>query len=446
MKKFTKLFTKHYAIERFGVMFLTVVILMCVNMSFIVVRKVQHDKQELSGKAVYTQGFSMSKTGTQGTVQGVYTNQKQDTVFLLLNFESMADIPVDAKSYEVYLTGSTNNFKQDELACRPFGSLYVFGNTGYMGIVLENTERFPSQIMDLVLRSKSDFKGGNNAGSTSSFDQYNQARIYFNPGGEYAEKANFLDQKKWSVFDAYEEMVSRPAESEIRAKLREDLIAMRDTQLVMDEYMTRITNPDMGLSEPKVPADIAEDVIYGMDLRESSHERLTWDKSENAWYSEKHHGILDESYVDLFLDTDFLVPGGYDFEWQTGSVKDGYLAELTGSKKLADWDAYFTQHTKDQKDRVSEFDPSHVTFTYTDGSDYSFENQDETGNIQVKKDAQLKDAVQTLTGAWSDFYELKTVYQTVDLPELLHIEADAYDVEESYTVNTDKDGSLLILY
>ena len=118
MKKFGKLFTKHYAIERFGIMFLTVVCLMIVNLSFIVVKKVQYDKQELSGKVIYTQQFAMSKTGTAGTVQGIYTNEKQDTVFVLLGFESMSDIPVDADSYEIYLTGSTPNFKPTELECR----------------------------------------------------------------------------------------------------------------------------------------------------------------------------------------------------------------------------------------------------------------------------------------------------------------------------------------
>lgn len=445
LKKFGKLFTKHYAIERFGIMFLTVVCLMIVNLSFIVVKKVQYDKQELSGKVIYTQQFAMSKTGTAGTVQGVYTNEKQDTVFVLLGFESMSDIPVDADSYEIYLTGSTPNFKPTELECRPSGSLYVFGNTGYMGIVLENSGKFPSQILDLVIRSKSDFKGGNNAGSESSFERFNQARVYLNPGGEYAEKAKFLEKDKWSVFDAYEEMVSRPRELEVRDTLRKDLIAMRDTQLVMDEYTKRITGSDMGLVEPKVPSDIADDVIYGMDLREDSKEHLVWSKKDNAWYSESHDGVLDESYVDLFLDTDFLVPGGYDFTWQTGSVKEGYLEDLTGSEKASDWNAYFAQHEKDKEERDVSFDVSKVTFTYTDGSEYGFDTGEGDG-VQAKKDARVKESVQTLLDAWTTFYDTKTQYQTVDLPELLHIEADAYDVETSYTVNTDKDGSLLILY
>lgn len=444
--KIGKLFTKHYAIERFGILFLIVLSLMCVNLSTIVVRKVQYDKRELSGKVVYTTGFSMSKTGTGGSVQGVFTNQKQDECFLLLSFESMADIPVDAKSYQLFLTGSTANFRNDELESHPSGMLYVFGNTGYMGVYLQNSESFPSQIVDLVIRSTSDFKGEkSHANSSSSFEQYNQARIYFNPGGKNAVKAEFLEKEDWSVFDVYEEIVTRPQEEALRAMLKDDLSKMQSEQLLMSEYTKRLSSSDLGMEEPKAPSDIADDVIYAVDPRETREEHMTWDVSQNAWYSKLHKGTISEDMVDLYLDTDFMIPGGYDYVWQTGTVKDGYLEDLTGSSDMKDWDAYFAQHSADQTERADTFDASSVEFRYADGTLYDGDSSNATGSA-AKKEAQIKEAVDTLRNSWTNYYSLKTKYQCEDLPELLRMEADAHDVEESYTVNTDKDGSLLVLY
>lgn len=444
LKKITRLFTKHYAIERFGVLFLVVFSLMVVNLSTIVVRKVNHDKQELSGKAVYTKSFAMSKTETAGTVEGLFTNQKQDECFLLLKFSTMSDIPIDAESYQMFLTGSTPNGNGSEIKCRPSAMLYVFGNTGYIGVYLQNSEKFPSQVLDLVLRSKSDFKGKKaSANSSSSFDQFNQARIYFNPGGSYAQKAEFMEKPDWSVFDLFEEIVSRPQEAEIRSTLKSDLSKMQSEQLLMEEYGDRLSGSDMGLLEPKAPSDISDDVIYAMDPRDEGDEHMSWDRSANAWYSKLHKGTITEDYLDLYLDTDFLAPGGYDFEWQTGSVKDGYLADLTGSDDPKDWEAYFSQHAADAKSREATFDASDVVFQYADGTEYKV---DGSSGSDDKKDGQIREAIHTLQQSWSAYYDLKTKYQCEDLPALLRIEADAYTAQESYTVNTDKDGSLLVIY
>ena len=67
--KFFRKFGPHYAIERFGILFLSLALSMIVLIASIVARKIQFDNQSLSGMAVYTNEFTFSRTGTIGSVQ-----------------------------------------------------------------------------------------------------------------------------------------------------------------------------------------------------------------------------------------------------------------------------------------------------------------------------------------------------------------------------------------
>ena len=104
--KFFRRFGPHYAIERFGVMFLSLFTAMCILLVSIGISKFRYDTQSLSGMAVYTNAFSMSLSGTEGSVRGVYSNNDHTKAFVLLKFADMTNLPVKASDYSLYLTGA----------------------------------------------------------------------------------------------------------------------------------------------------------------------------------------------------------------------------------------------------------------------------------------------------------------------------------------------------
>lgn len=441
--KFLKKLGPHYAIERFGVLFLSLTLAMCILLSTIIANKIRYDNRALSGMARYTSSFSMSLSGATGTVRGVYTNRAHTKCFLLLKFADVSNIPIKAEKYHLFLSAVDKNFYYDEMKSRPNATLYQFGSTGYMGIYLYTSEPFPSQILNLYLRATEMFVSTGNTGAgyeDATFRKYDQARIYFNPGGTYATKANFLETDDWTLFDVYEELVSRPSEIAIRRLLVNDLREMRNQKLLMYEYKNRIV--DDGLKEPEVPSSIANDVMYAKFLDSTkSTENLNWSLSNSVWYSSDGMTAKD-SDVFIYLDTKVVEPGGYNFNWQNGQIKTGYLEQLTGSSSLLDWKAYLDAHANDTS--KSTFTLNDVVWAYADGSLFVPQGVDENGS--TLKVQTLSKEIEQLKGAWNAYFNAKVRYQTVDLPALLWLEYDAKDIVSNYSVNANEDGKLLTLW
>ena len=263
---------------------------MCVLTSTIVVSKIRYDTKALSGQAQYTSSFTMSLSGAQGSVLGVYTNDDHTKCFLLLKFQDVSSVPVDANEYQLFLSGCKKDMTYSELKSKPDAMIYQFGATGYLGVYLYSATPFPSQIMNLYLRSTKNITVGTSTAqyADETFNKFDQAAIYFNPGGTYATKASFLNEKKWTVFDIYEELISRPAEVAYRNLLRNDLVEMRKQKSLMDEYANRLVKD--GMTEPSTPAVIANDSVYAMartsaQTDDNKEKRFVWSVKQNMWYN-----------------------------------------------------------------------------------------------------------------------------------------------------------------
>lgn len=391
--------------------------------------------------AQYTSSFTMSLSGATGSVQGVYTNTDHTRSFVLLKFNDVTNIPVKADKYQLFLSGCDRNQNYDKLKSNPDAQIYMFGSTGYMGIYLYSAEPFPSQILNLYLRSIVNFSGTSSTTGyeDATFNQYDQARIYFNPGGSYATKADFLDEDDWTIFDIYEELVSRPAEKSIRTLLRNDLKEMLNQKLLIDEYTNRIM--DDGLMEPAMPSAIAGDVIYGKTIDGSSNEKLQWSIKKNQWYAPEALVGFDENNVQVYLDTKVVEPNGFNFVWQDSQIKNGYLKNLTGSDSLSDWKAYINQND----DADSTFNLDDVVWTYKDGTIF-VPDADADVEGSTSKEQTLSAEVTQLKDAWQAFYDAKLNYQTVQLKALLQLEYDSRDIETSYSINANESGNLLTLW
>ena len=99
-----KVVGSHYAIERFGILFLTLLFCMGLLVSSIFGKQVEFNNRALSGNAVYTRSFTMSQTGSTGSVLGVYTNRAHTKCLILLHFDDMSVLPIDANEYSLFIT------------------------------------------------------------------------------------------------------------------------------------------------------------------------------------------------------------------------------------------------------------------------------------------------------------------------------------------------------
>lgn len=440
----SKFFGSHHAIERFGVIFMSLAMCMILLLISIFTVKIKADRKTLSGQTIYTGSFSTTLTGDTGNVRGLYVNEDKTKCFVLLKFDSMENLPTDASEYKIYMTGADMNMGKTDLSYYPDAGLYIFGSTGYMGLYLYSEGGFPSQIVALTLQSQNNYAGAGvaDAGDGNADTQFNQVRLFVNPGGEFATHGDFLDKKDFDIRLAYIEMIMRDSEKAARTELRNSLLQMRDQQLLMTEYENRLLKSDILL--PDVPKEIASDKIYAICPNDEDETKLVWDTQYSVWVNpDDESEQYNDDQVHLYLDTNYVVPGGYAFTWQNISIEDGFLKGLTGSDSLTDWDDYFDKISMTED--ADTFDADSVTWYYTTGREFKNTSAEEDSGLSTRQ-ADIAKNIKKLTEAWSTYYELKTNYQKVQLLDLLHVESTLADVLDMYSVNMNENEDLLYYY
>lgn len=422
-----KKFGKHSAIEQFGVMFISLSMCMVILLGSIFYRKIQLDKASMVSKAVYTNSFSFSKTGTEGNVVNVYSDKDNKKVMLLLKMSSMSDISINASDYELYLTGSDKDLYQQSLKSSPKGMLYLFGNSGYMGVFLNNAETFPSQILSLTIRCNNNFSSleeGSAQFEDESFARYNQARIYFNAGGSDTEKVQFLDSA-FTPEEAYTQMIANYKEKNIRTTLRDDLINMHKNMMKINEYSDRLKKLGVNVT---LPAQVDGDEIKAYDPE--TKDELEWYKEESAF--KRGNKLYKYDSVWLYLVSDYVTPGGYNFVWQDKKIADGgYMKDLTGSEDPKEWSKYFTK-----MESVAPSDNLEVKYSYSDGREFKVED-DTTDAFSADQKEEILSYTELLETTIADYTKFKNQYHT-DMGKLLYLETDIANVQNDYTINESK--------
>lgn len=431
-----KRFGSHYAIERFGVIFVSLMTCMCILIGFIFSNKIRADHKILTGQAIYTQSFTMSLSGDSCSIKGLYVSDDLTKCYIPLQFSSMDGVPMDANGYEVFVTGSDTSAGKQELQSHPEGRLYVFGDTGLCGLYLYNPGGFPSQIMAISLQAKQ--YSGANAGS----GEKNVGRFFVNPGGTFATHAEFLNKADWSVSDMYEETEARNYERVIRNNLRNTLLDMRNQRLVISDSLNRLEQ--YSIMRPDLPEQVAGDKIYGICPDDSDSSELEWSTQINAWFNpEDQNEQYTDDYVHLYLNPKYVLSGGYNFNWQNRHVRDGFLKELTGSDSVTDWDTYFDKIESDVSD--DEMDLSEMKYYYTNGKEFLKRGASEDDGA-TSRETNIANTIKKLEDACTAYYMDKATYQRDLLSELLKTEAKVYDITENYTCNTGDDDPLMYYY
>ena len=404
----------HYKMERFGVMFTVLFICMAVLMGFIFQHKRALDAVTLSDQVMYTTDVSMSLSGNEATVTGVYLNSDQTECFVMLRWDNPSLLVSDASQYHIFINGADIYGNYETLQSNPLGQVYIFGQTGYMGIYLTDAAGFPAQVIRIIGRCESTLSLMSEIPtySDSSFNDYDQFQLYFNPGAAGYEPAAFLDEGRLGLFDIYQSVVLEGQEDAVKTQLESDLTQMQSLLAQIEENTRNLKNTDVEgahIIVPEAPVDIRGD------------------------------RIVSNANGELELDTVTVLDGGFDFDWRNLSLQgsldgEGYLdaamagadEDMTSSRWLA------IQKARGDATINAKKSMDTATWYWSNGEEWTGENPTDLDRI-----SRIGTMIQNIRNAWSQYYQLKIDYQITQPYALLQMEVNAEDVVQSYSVNAD---------
>jgi len=436
MIKFLKtyIFDKHHGIERFGLLFIALTICLSLLTASIGVESFQKKHQQLTNQAMYTTAFTMSRSQVSGKVVGIYTDANHTKALLLLKFDDVSKISLDANNYTLFLRGwDLNKNELAPLQSNPSGAIYMLGNTGYMGIYLVDAAGFKNQVCYLSIRNDKELDNvsADNVNidkiPNAQYAEYDLADIYFNMGATGTTVADCLSQDVLTVRDMYEECVVRAKEAEIRTLLDADLRSMRADLILISEYTQRLSSYDIAINAP-MEAITGDYMVNGI---------INDDGSRNIVAS-MDPSVKVAAYTEgepLYLMSDYVCKQGVDFDWYGSSVFKGYINALRGTKSAQEYVSGLMQLTKTDSTDTSLQIPDKQWYYRSSGADFS----SVTDGGFSKTNSDIQTAINDLMGAWQTYLSHKTAYQCTDLMSLLELDYDVMTVDNNYTINNSAD-------
>lgn len=415
----------HHAIERFGLMFTTFVLLGVLVVGASGAAALRADSDTLASTALYTTSFTTSKTDLDGEVDGVFRNQAGDRVLVVMHFGERAQISYRAADYQAFLLGSDRNLNSEPVSTPGIrGSFHVFGSTGYVGVLLDADEAFDRQVLNLTVRANAElsYKEGQQPGSAdelandASFDKHDQWRVFFNPGASGARRIAALDAAVLDPAQAYYEVALREEEKEARQALDQKLQEMRTDLAQVQSYTHDLETTKVDglfLEPPVVPDTIDGDRVTGESAAEAEDGTST-----------------------LALETSHVVPGGFELDWRSGDVYQGYLTTLVpiGQTQSAFLTAKRAEGSDDTVQQVGS-----MKWIVSDGTDLVMDYQ--SSDVSMRP---LMNVMNSLSQAYSNYAKHKAEYQ-VDLAfDLLRLDIRLRDVQANST-DRDDEGFLTTL-
>ncbi|MFB7917091.1 hypothetical protein [Streptomyces sp. NPDC056061] len=410
----------HHAIERFGVFFSAFAVTGVMVIGGAGASALKAGSDALSHTALYTQQFTTSKTSLKGDVDGVYTNKQASRALVMMHFPANASISYNAADYQAFLLGSDKNLNSQAVETGGIkGSVYVFGSTGYVGVLLDADKPFGKQVLNLTVRANAELsydEHEQNKGSAdelagdASFDKYDQWRVFFNPGATGTTTIPALDAVTFDPAQAYYNIVLHEEEEATRQELDRKLIAMRANLAQIQAYTSDLETTKVDglfLRPPSVPETIAGDSVTGTSAAEAP-----------------------DGVPTLALQTEHTVPGGFDLNWRAGNVYDGYLDDLVPSGQS--YVEFLSKKRKEGSDGTAQ-QVSNMQWILSDGSDLKSDYQ--SSDVTMRP---LTNVMNNLSQAYQAYAKNKSEYQSELLLELLRLDVKLRDVQSNSSVH---DGS-----
>ena len=404
------IFNKHKKIERFMFTFFSVSIPLILMTGVSIYNKFGLDDEMLASRAIYTTESTFSRTGESAKVAGVFTNSDNTRGMVLIKFPEGTNISSNASDYKVFTTASNLKKGKERLVSQPSGSIYVFGTSGYVGLYFVDNNGFSSQIFKSTIRMEKEFKSVDDKKINKeqlpgeSYSQYDQADFYYNLGATGASKLLTLDKSDFSVQDFYVEAIGSKLNDKKRTEISEKLNDMSKKLLQIKEIKLRLESTavdGVGLIVPELPKEISSDSYSG--------------SGENILYT-----------------TDYVYPGGLNFNWKDVDIKTGYFKTInnkTLNPEGLSLSRFLVKLRNDQSgSSIQKFEHKWVM---SDGS--KFEDFVRTVGLDNSGVESMNGNVIKYTSLIDEYMSLKREYQTKDLKDLLSLDVTL----ENATTNVD---------
>ena len=377
------------------------------------------DDQMLASRAVYTTDATFSRTNQTSKVVGVFTNSDKTRGMVLIKFADGVNISSSASDYKVFTTASNLKKGKEDLASKPAGSIYVFGTSGYIGLYFVDNGGFNSQIFKSTIRMEKEFKSVDDKQIVKeqlpgeSYSEYDQADFYYNLGATQATKLETLDNPDFSIQDFYVEAVGSKLNTDLRKKITDNLNTMSKTMLQIRELKSRLESTaidGVGLVVPDLPKEISSDSFSG-------------------------------SGDDILYTTNYVYPGGLNFNWKDIDLKKGYFKSIN-NKSINPDDltlSKFLVRLRDQQNKSDVVKKFEHQWVMSDGS--KFEDFVRTIGLDNSGVESMSSNVTTYTTLMDTYMETKYNYQTKDLKDLLSLDV-TFDNATTNVASASKDRFL----
>lgn len=428
----------HHGIERFAVIVGVMTLFGAIIIPSAGATAWVANSNKLGDTAVWVSTFKTSKTLLGGSVDGVYTNEARNKALVVMHFDPTAKISYNAEDYQAFLTGSDLD---DGAALNPVatsgvdGDFYVFGSTGYMGVMLTADEAFEPQIMNLTMRANNELNYDTEKSETTTttaptdttFGTYDQWRVFVNPGAKGTTNLAAMDSTNFDPAEAFYEIVLKATETTDRATLDASLKLMRTNLAQIDTYSSELANTKVNdggsslyLTVPKVPESVAGDSVTGESVATATT-------------------ATDGSQSTLALATTKTVAGGFNFDWRSGNVYEGYLKDLVpAGKSYSEFLSGYGSTADINAAATAGSGVDSMQWLLNDGTDLQHDYRTSDSMIQP-----LTTVMNNLSQAYQDYYASKVEYQTTQLSALLNLEVKVRDVQSNSSV---KNAEFLTVY
>lgn len=422
----------HHDIQRHAVMVIAVMTILFVFMAAMFTAAKIRTSAEMNNKSVYVSSFTTSKTQVSGQIEDLYVSPDKSRAMVMMKFEDISKVSTQAETYQAFASAVALDFKAQPWKSQPKGSIYVFGSTGYMAVMLDNHgEEFPSQIMELTMRGNNELKTTDGAGADEagadgsdagdqmqndgSFSQFDQWRTYINPGAQGTKVTDSISGETPDAKRIFNDLVVKKQEAATREKLNKQLEGMANDLNAIDEYRTRLTATridGVAVKVPAAPKQIVGDTVMCGDTPMPELQK-------------KSKPCED----DRSLSTKWTFPEGFNFDWAAGSVEDGYLDKLVPKGQTAV--QYLSKKSSD--------DSSESSFIAGDESSWRLANGQKVDDLDdsLSSVKAMNESISLYSNAMQTYYTDKRAYQVQGLSELLNLELSLRDVDSNVSVNDE---------
>lgn len=395
----------HYRMERFTIMF-GLVMTMLVLFGFSGWNSSRIAQNELVGtQAKYTQNFEFSLSKVPGSVEGVYRDPDGKRAYVLLHMPDVSNLSLDAKNYEMFLTGFNKQLDQE-----PAASLFMFGSSGYVGLEFYDERGLANEIFQITLRNNSEITNAVELTEQElanlydpSFGENDQAEIFVNVGADEVTTMDVLSQKLEPV-QLYYALIGRTSEELIFDSIASKTETLGQLMAQHNEHTNRLVS--LGYKAPPKP-----EYMDGDYIDEDGHFR-------------------PRTYV----------KGSHDIEYIGRNSTDGFVSQVVddvsnfrkymADKRAAEQLAGSTRDSAEEPPRLE-------SMIRDDGYEIFF--MDITQNEATDNELRAKDATEALMVTWTQYIQVKKDLQITSMRELLLLDANIRTQGNAFSVHSGDD-------